>query len=197
MASQQKRREKTRHKILTAASALFLKQGFENTTIAQIIQKADIVKGTFYQHFDTKMDLLVTLGRQEGAEQVKQLIESVKNGASAIKALESYYLVLAQWFEAHAPIAQDVIISAIHLHNPSSNSPEHVAHDFTRLILQLAQKQKEVKRNIDANTQAIALGGAFTLSVIDWSRDPQPKKLQKQTAECFKIFLGGVRNVKK
>lgn len=193
MATQQERRQKTRQKILNAASELFMKQGFEKTTISQILLRANIVKGTFYQHFETKMDLLVVLGRQEGAEQVQQLIETVRQGASALEALQRYYLVLAQWFEANAPIAQDVIISAIRLHNPESSSPEYVAHDFTRLILSLAQEQGEVRTDVDANTQAIAIGGAFTLAAVDWCHNPEASGLQQQTAACFKIFLDGVR----
>lgn len=192
MATQQERRAQTRQKILVAAAELFVKQGFDSTSVAQIVARANVVKGTFYQHFETKMDLLVVLGRQEGEERVSKLVDSVKQGASAIEALQRYYAVLAQWFEAQAPIAQDVVISAIRLHDPTSDAPEHVPHDFTKLMLCFAQEQGEVRKDIDAKTQAIVIGGAFTLAVVDWCRSTDKTSLRKSTEDCFQVFLRGV-----
>lgn len=165
--------------------------------MAQIVARANVVKGTFYQHFQTKMDLLVVLGRQDGAEQVRDLIERVRQGASALEALQKYYLVMAQWFEANAHIAQDVIISAIRLHDPDSSFPEYIAHDFTKLMLESAKEQGEVRTDIDINTQAIVIGGAFTLAVIDWCRHPETSQLQVQSTACFEVFLQGVQVLKK
>ncbi len=193
MATQEERRALTRQKILDAAAALFLKNGFENTTITQILERANIVKGTFYQHFQTKLDLLVTLGRQDSADRVGKLIEEVRQGGSALDALQRYYRVMAQWFETYPAIAEDVIISAIRLHDPRSNSPAFVAHDFTRLMLQTAGKRGELRTDIDATSQAIVLGGAFTLAVIDWSRDVRTQKLQKRFDACFQVFLQGAQ----
>lgn len=193
MATQEERRALTRQKILDAAAALFLEYGFEGTTLAQILEQAGIVKGTFYQHFQTKLDVLVTLGWQSSAERVDKLIAEVRQGVSALDALERYYRVMAQWFEAYPAIAEDVIISAIRLHDPQSNSPTLIAHDFTKLMIQTACKRGELRTDIDAVSQAIVLGGAFTLAVIDWSRDARPQKLQKRFDACFQLFLQGAQ----
>lgn len=194
MASQQSRRNATRQKILNAAADLFLTNGFEKTTIAQVVAHADIVKGTFYQHFQTKMDLLVELGRQEGAERVHELIERVKQGSSALDALQNYYLVMAQWFEKHPNIAEDIMISAIRLHEPNSDQPEYIAHDFTRLMLKIAQQRCDVRADIDINSMSVALGGAITFAVIDWCRNPDIEPLSVRCKTCFQIFLQGVRH---
>ncbi len=191
MATQEDRRALTRQKILDAAAELFLAHGFEDTTMAQIVEKANIVKGTFYQHFQTKVDLLVALGWRDSAERVGRLIEEVERGASPLDVLQRFYGVMAQWFEAHAPIAEDVIVSSIRLHDARSNSPEGASHDFTRMMLEIARKRGEVRADVDAATLAIAVGGAFTLAVIDWSRNPEPGRLQKLFAGCFRVFLQG------
>ncbi|WP_080778451.1 TetR/AcrR family transcriptional regulator [Chryseobacterium phocaeense] len=46
-------------KILDTADRLFYSQGYSNTGINQIIDEADIAKGSLYKHFETKTDLLV------------------------------------------------------------------------------------------------------------------------------------------
>lgn len=195
MVSQALRRRDTRQKILLAAATLFGKQGFENTSVAEIVRDADVVKGTFYQHFATKTDLLLALGREQGTDRVRQLLTSVAAGASALEALSRYYSVLAQWFESQAPIALDVIISAIRLHDPHSNQPEIFAHDFTKAILLAAQQQGEIRSDINANALAIAISGAFTMAVIDWCKEPLPGHLSALFKECFGVFLEGALTV--
>lgn len=193
MARQDERRAATRRKILHAAAELFQNNGFEKTTIAQIVEHADIVKGTFYQHFQTKMDLLVVLGRQDGTERVQKLIAQVDQGGSALEALQSYYQALAQWFEACPNIAEDVMISAIRLHDPNAGSPEHAAHDFTRLMLKLARQRNEIRDDLDLDGMALSLGGAFLFAVIDWCRAPDGMSLQRRWQGCLQIFIEGVR----
>ncbi|WP_312789668.1 TetR/AcrR family transcriptional regulator [Sphingobacterium sp.] len=46
-------------KILDTAERLFYAQGYSNTGINQIIEEADIAKGSLYKHFQTKTDLLI------------------------------------------------------------------------------------------------------------------------------------------
>ncbi|MEH7235871.1 TetR/AcrR family transcriptional regulator [Bacillus sp. JJ1562] len=52
---------KTRYKIINSARHVFLREGFQNTTIKQIIEHAQIGYGTAYSHFDGKDDILIFL----------------------------------------------------------------------------------------------------------------------------------------
>ncbi|ETI68316.1 TetR/AcrR family transcriptional regulator [Neobacillus vireti] len=51
----------TRNKIIKAAHVVFLREGFRNTTVKQIMAQANIGYGTFYGHFKGKDDLLIVL----------------------------------------------------------------------------------------------------------------------------------------
>lgn len=46
-------------KILDTAARLFFKQGYNSTGVNQVIEEADIAKGSLYKHFESKTDLLV------------------------------------------------------------------------------------------------------------------------------------------
>ena len=48
----------TRGRIINAAWTLFYEQGFENTTIEEIVEQADSSKGSFYHYFSGKEELL-------------------------------------------------------------------------------------------------------------------------------------------
>lgn len=46
-------------KILDTAESLFYRQGYNSTGINQVIEEADIAKGSLYKYFESKTDLLV------------------------------------------------------------------------------------------------------------------------------------------
>lgn len=48
---------KKRTSLMDAAFTLFTEEGFQNTTISQIANKAGIGKGTFYFYFEDKYDI--------------------------------------------------------------------------------------------------------------------------------------------
>lgn len=51
----------TRGRIVSAAWSLFYEQGYENTTVEEIIEVSQTSKGSFYHYFDGKDALLSTL----------------------------------------------------------------------------------------------------------------------------------------
>ena len=57
----ERRKERTRKALLAVALELFHQKGIYGTKIEDITERADIGKGTFYQHFETKEELLEVL----------------------------------------------------------------------------------------------------------------------------------------
>lgn len=55
--AQQERAIRTRRVILEAAAATFDEHGYESTTIAEILERAEVTKGALYFHFPSKGDL--------------------------------------------------------------------------------------------------------------------------------------------
>ena len=50
-----------RRELIDAAHRLFLDKGFEATSVGEIVEAADVAKGTFYFYFKTKDDILLAL----------------------------------------------------------------------------------------------------------------------------------------
>lgn len=53
--------EVRRDELMDAAEALFLEKGYAATSVSEIVEKADVAKGTFYLYFKTKDDALAAL----------------------------------------------------------------------------------------------------------------------------------------
>lgn len=64
----QRKSERTRRRILTAAKALFDRRGYRDTTIDHITKRAGVAHGTFYLYFADKSEVLQQLMAQAFAE---------------------------------------------------------------------------------------------------------------------------------
>jgi AcrR family transcriptional regulator len=64
----QERREKTRQKLIAAAARVIATGGDKNATIDDFIQAAGVARGTFYNYFPTREDLLEALWTQVGKD---------------------------------------------------------------------------------------------------------------------------------
>jgi AcrR family transcriptional regulator len=64
----EEQKQRTRDRLLAAASEVFGEVGFRAATIDQIMKRAEANRATFYLHFSDKMDVAAALGRRAGAE---------------------------------------------------------------------------------------------------------------------------------
>jgi len=58
-ATPRSKTQRTRARLMVAAFELFSRQGYEQTTVAQIAAAAGVTEMTFYRHFGSKVQLLV------------------------------------------------------------------------------------------------------------------------------------------
>ena len=54
----ERRKQRTRQALITAAAELFERQGYDRTTVAEIAEAADVSTRTFFLHFRAKEDVL-------------------------------------------------------------------------------------------------------------------------------------------
>ena len=76
----------TRGKIVSAAWELFYEQGYEDTTVEEIIELSHTSKGSFYHYFDGKDALLSTLSTLFD-EKYEALMEAIDPQMSAMDKL--------------------------------------------------------------------------------------------------------------
>ena len=80
----QKRAKRTRKKLKKAALDVFSEKSVDAATVEEITEKADVGKGTLYQHFEDKEEIVVTLID----EAVEHLIERIRSYESPPETLE-------------------------------------------------------------------------------------------------------------
>jgi AcrR family transcriptional regulator len=83
----EREKTQTRINIINAAEKLFLSQGFENTTMEQIANKAQYSKGTIYNYYNSKDELYVAIGNNAYNLLIDYTIEFTEKETPGIKQL--------------------------------------------------------------------------------------------------------------
>lgn len=96
----QKRARRTRKKLKKAALDVFAEKSVDAATVEEITDKADVGKGTLYQYFEDKEEIVVTLIE----DAVNHLIERIRSYDPAPETLEG---MLEHLLNAHYGFSVD------------------------------------------------------------------------------------------
>ncbi len=146
----ERKKLRTRQEIFEASQRLFARRGFEDVTVAEVAQAANVSEMTVYNYFPTKEDLFYA-GMQFFEE---QLIEAVRNrprGESALKAFRRRVLEGAANLEtkerAEGILRAGKAIGA----SPSLRAREReIVEDYTRRLAGVLGNENDVEAQASA-----------------------------------------------
>ncbi|GAA2025793.1 TetR/AcrR family transcriptional regulator [Catenulispora yoronensis] len=75
-----------RERLVVAAVDLFTEQGYDATTVAQIVERAGVTKSTFFRYFPDKRDLLMA-GQETLSRLLAEGIAEAPEGATPLTAV--------------------------------------------------------------------------------------------------------------
>lgn len=190
------KRERTKEKIFKQAISLFLEQGYENTTVQQITEKADVAKGTFFSHFATKDSILTYLGELR----LEMMKESIANElaylSSAKEQILTLFDLLAKANEEDKRMTKLVSYEILKkLYSPEV-SPETDNQGELKSIFEMmlikGQKTGEFKPNFQPSHAADILVGIYFLILLQWLREEESISLRQEYQDRVSIVLGGI-----
>ncbi|MFC1781796.1 TetR/AcrR family transcriptional regulator [Planctomycetota bacterium] len=87
----QKRAKRTRKKLKEAALDAFSEKSIDAVTVEEITEKANVGKGTLYQHFENKGEIVVTLV-EEALEHLIKRMQSYESTPETLEEMFEYLL---------------------------------------------------------------------------------------------------------
>ena len=88
--TQAERRDKTRAKLLAAATELFSQHGYHRTQVMDIVTTAHVSAGTFYRYFDDKQGNFVAIAEERGMVQfLEHHFERIVQRSALYRALDN------------------------------------------------------------------------------------------------------------
>ena len=155
-----RRQRKTRKSIYEAFEALMMQEHYGSVTVAQIIERADIGRSTFYAHFETKDELL----SQMCAEMFAHIFEGVNERCTTHANLETEDLggVLAHLLyhlrDSHSGVCGKLI----------AEGEPHFCTYFTQELSTLLARRIKVPAKTNPELCISMLSAAFMQAVTWW-----------------------------
>ena len=158
------RTARTRTHLQEVALDLFARQGFEETTVAQVAAAAGVSQMTFFRHFPTKESVVAD-------DPYDPLIaRAVTTGPADLPPVERVrQAVLAAWQQVPEP-AEDAVRRRLVLATvtPSLRARVWLNNEQTERLVAAALVDTGVPR-LEARVAAGAVFGALTAALLDWA----------------------------
>jgi AcrR family transcriptional regulator len=115
MSRRERRKLEMRARILETARERFAEQGFQETRIADICERADIAQKTFFNHFPTKLDLLREIAHA-GIEELMSEIEAARKAdLSTCERIHRFFDTVTAHISGAGPKNRDLLVELVHL----------------------------------------------------------------------------------
>jgi len=183
-----------RDRVLDAAVELFAEQGYDGTSVAQVIDRAELTKGGFYHHFASKEALLYEVYGDLISRQLEAMEEILARGEPPAATLRALILDLVQTTAASARRAQ------VFASERNKLAGERAA-DFRRARRRYHDAVKELIRSAqqDGTFAAVASAETVTFSVFGvinelplWYRADGGKSPTELGTELADFFLAAL-----
>ena len=190
-----KRKAETKAKIFKAAVELFLEQGYEITTIEQIVEKADVAKGTFFIHFPTKKGVIYYLGEQRVALMEKILAEKLMCIKSAREKIFSLLNVLAEVNEENKEITglitKEIFKELFSEMNPEKENQMQLKMMLVKILAD-GQHQGEFHRDFNPVHAADIIISIYFYTLFQWLDGWLSRPLAEEFSDRVKIIMAGI-----
>jgi len=86
--------DKSRNRLLEAAIELYARRGMGDTSVQEVAEAANLTKGAFYHHFDSKADLIKAAHERLIGENLAELREILESGLSPAEMVKEMVLAV-------------------------------------------------------------------------------------------------------
>jgi len=163
------RRENTREHILKAAIDLFSRKGFENTSVESITRRAKIAKGTFYNFFEKKEDVLLYFLDREYSKSEEEIERKLRFKQTFLDQIELSIAAYIKHIFPEKEFTKVLIKERIGKIGTGKNKNElHLMQALSQSI-DMAKQRKEITRSIDSSRLAEMIFALYTMYVIYWT----------------------------
>lgn len=158
----------TKENLYQAAAALFVERGYENTTMADIAERAGASRRTAFNHFPSKGDIPMLWSRRM-ADRALDEMGADCSGQQAPACIRAYFGRISQLVQAEPELATQMMLGWTAAHGPIRYESQFLA-DLTPLLAQ-GQESGAIDQSVQAALAARALSDIYMGVVFRWVRD--------------------------
>jgi len=182
----QRRKLEMRARILEAAQDLFAEQGFGETRVVDICERADVAQKTFFNHFPTKLDMLREIAHA-GIERLMVEIEGLRRADTGTpERIHRFFDTVATHISEARPRNRELLVELVHLiSGDAAERSEQVRrlHAAFRGIVEDGLARGDVTRRHDPQALTEMILGAYYVLIFNYANlDDFPVRARSHAA---------------
>jgi AcrR family transcriptional regulator len=189
MGRRERRAAETRLRLFRCALQLFAQRGFPNVTVEDITEAADVGKGTFFNYFESKDDVLGVMAEIQLGK-VREALQQARAGKRSIQAILSHLFERVGEEPARSPeLARALLSSFLASDRIRQSLARNLAEgrQMAAEIIEFGQQRGEINPKLKKDQVALHLQQTFLGTLLLWSLRGE-SKLQKATEASFQHF---------
>lgn len=185
----------TKSRIVSAAWQLFYEQGFDNTTVDEIIRLSGTSKGSFYHYFESKDSLIGSLAYLFDEKYI-ELERSIDFGLDSIDNMIYLTRELCMMIENNIDIE---LLSRLYAQQLSKRGEKELldrSRVYYRLLtklVRLGQERGEITRSKSASEIVRLYAIAERALLYDWCLHGGEYSLADYASTVMPLFLSGIK----
>lgn len=185
-----RRRAETRRRIVDVAMRLFVERGYDNVTVADITEAADVAKGTFFTHFPSKSDIF----RYVGGEAVDAMAAAATGEGTARERITAALDAAARWHVEHQDLGRQMLL--VRSFNFAKDLGSDNQRRFSGIVMDLLAEgvaSGEFRSDLAVADAALLIQGTYYLSVITWLSTPEDRPLNDRMDAALDVLFRGIQ----
>ena len=185
----------TKSRIVTAAWQLFYDQGFDNTTVDEIVRVSGTSKGSFYHYFESKDSLIGSLAYLFD-EKYSELEREMDDSMNSVDTLAWLTRELCRMIENEIDIE---LLSRLYAQQLSKHGEKElldrsrVYYRLLKKLVQRGQERSEITRDKPASEIVRLYAMAERALLYDWCLHGGEYSLSDYAGTVMPLFLSGLR----
>lgn len=183
----------TRSRIVSTAWKLFYREGYDNTTIDDIIEEANVSKGSFYHYFESKESLIDGISYLFD-EAYEDIVDNIDETLSPIDKLVTLNQEIFFMIENTVPVH---LLTRIMSSQLTSKGDKHLLdpdRTYFRVVRQIVIEGKDqgvFKEAYSVNEICIAYALFERGLMYDWCISNGNYSFSQYASKIMRVFLSG------
>jgi AcrR family transcriptional regulator len=183
----------TRIRLFHCALQLFSERGYPNVTVEDITEAADVGKGTFFNYFESKDQVLSVMSEIQLGK-VKDALRLAEAGEQTIRTVLRHLFIRAAEEPGRSPDLARALLSSFLASEGVRLMAYNLACEGRKMLGQIVaegQKREEIDSRLKQQKVALQIQQAFMGTLLLWSLEGHPA-LKVWAEESFQHFWRAV-----
>jgi AcrR family transcriptional regulator len=192
LGRRERNKQKVRNRLYAAALELFSEKGYEHTSVDEIAEAADVARGTFFNHFQRKEDLISAWG-EERRERLKMGFAAARTDQHECLplALDRCMRILAEINEGERKTTQSMLTAWVKAGRPLQEEP--YLTDIFEYVIEGARRHGEIPASVSPRRAGHVLRDVYFGTLYRWCQEPQGAfELRTELHAACDIVLNGI-----